>query len=372
MKTLWTARSSVLLGLLLATSSSGDDGLTRAGSVESAATSAASEPAATAAASAFFSRGEHAIVTGWEATPERLESATCGHCHAGAHGEWRDSGHAVAWSDDHFQRAYALEPRRWCRNCHAPLLAQEAGAVRREEGVGCAACHVREGVIRGTQTLDAAPGRHAVLEAAGFSGAEFCGGCHQFPFPKRLLEGTGPAVEYSPNPMQDTLGEWRAAKAKACAECHGGGHRYVGARNREWLSEVFGEPTLSRDEPDVISVSVPLAPRGHTMPTGDLYRSFVFEAAENPKFEPVLARRRYGREFDGYLEQSMFVAGGQSRDTRVPASATRLNLTVDAPTAGGLYLRIRYYRNDPWVHRGWTPDHDSAIVVWSRRVERIP
>jgi hypothetical protein len=365
MRARWTAPCLLLLALLSQTGISGGDAHPPAAQAPTAESNGSTT---VATASALFSRGELAIVTGWEQTPERLHSAACGSCHSRAHSDWRGSGHAAAWSDEHFQRAYALEPRRWCRNCHAPLAAQEAGSVPRAEGVGCAACHVRDGAILGARALPGTPGGHAVARAQGFSEPDFCGGCHQFPFPRHLRDSAAGAVEYSTEPMQDTLAEWRAASASTCVTCHAGGHRYTGPRDEQWLARVFGEPSVSHTEPDVISVRVPLAPRGHAMPTGDLYRSFVFELAETPGFERVLGRRRYGREFDGRLEPSSFIAHGQSRDTRVPAGATSLNMTVDAPRGGWLYARVRYYRNDAWTQQGWTPDPSSASVVWERQL----
>ena len=97
----------------------------------------------------LFSAGRTPIVTGWEDTPWRLESQECARCHAATHEAWSESMHARAWTDPLFQASYVREPLAWCRNCHAPLSAQESGAVPREQGISCAACHVRAGEIGG-------------------------------------------------------------------------------------------------------------------------------------------------------------------------------------------------------------------------------
>lgn len=101
-----------------------------------------------------------------------ISAASCGACHAENHREWSSTLHAGAWRDDFFQadwRRNGLNPI--CRNCHTPLDRQQeriadparfgdgwnAAALAnpafepalRQEGVTCAACHVRDGVVYG-------------------------------------------------------------------------------------------------------------------------------------------------------------------------------------------------------------------------------
>ncbi|HSN99687.1 MAG TPA: hypothetical protein VLS89_15435, partial [Candidatus Nanopelagicales bacterium] len=48
------------------------------------------------------------------------ENRACERCHADIAGEWRGSQHRSAFTDPMFQAALAVEPKAFCRNCHAP------------------------------------------------------------------------------------------------------------------------------------------------------------------------------------------------------------------------------------------------------------
>ncbi len=130
-----------------------------------------------------------------------MDSATCGACHVDQLAEWRDSIHARAWDDDQYQAELAKDPAiRWiCINCHLPLFDQQAqlpvgltngelrqpiqadnptyDAVLRDDAIGCAACHVREGWVEGPTGLS--PGApHRTREGAGLREPAFCTRCH--------------------------------------------------------------------------------------------------------------------------------------------------------------------------------------------------
>jgi hypothetical protein len=326
----------------------------------------------------LFSAGRTPIVTGWEDTPWRLQSEECARCHAPTHGAWAESLHAQAWTDPLFQASYAREPLAWCRNCHAPLSAQESGVVVKEEGVSCAACHVRAGQIVGSRALLGSMSSHAVQAVLGFGGSRLCAGCHQFMFPKATgefpnPEGVTSAVLYSDQPMQNTIEEWRASGAAGCGTCHTGGHRWIGPTDTAWLERQFGDGTLTDSEPGVVSLRVALAARGHALPTGDLFRALHLEVALDEAFERVWFRARYGREFDGQLSSaSVFIQGGQSRDTRIPSTRAALTATFDRPPAQRLFARLRFFFHDRWVGAEWTPDTATARVVWSTAFDLRP
>jgi hypothetical protein len=327
----------------------------------------------------LFSAGRTPIVTGWEDTPWRLESQECARCHAATHGAWSESLHARAWTDPLFQASYVREPLAWCRNCHAPLSAQESGVVAREQGISCAACHVRAGEIVGFRALPASTSSHAVQAVAGFGGSQLCAGCHQFMFPRATGEFPNPdglpsAVLYSDQPMQNTIEEWRASGAAPCGTCHTGGHRWTGPTDEAWLEKQFGDGTLTDSDPGVVSLRVDLAARGHAFPTGDLFRALHLEVALDEAFERVWFRARYGREFDGQLSSaSTFIQGGQSRDTRIPARRAAISATFDRPPAQQrLFARLRFFFHDRWVGAEWTPDTATARVVWSAAFDLRP
>lgn len=101
-----------------------------------------------------------------------LSAAACGACHTAIYREWSTSMHAHAWNDPYFQADYRSEgAKQICLNCHTPLARQQAfrvlgfhggdrwdpvlapnprfEPVLQRQGVSCAACHLRHGVIYG-------------------------------------------------------------------------------------------------------------------------------------------------------------------------------------------------------------------------------
>ncbi|MCP4803853.1 MAG: hypothetical protein GY884_00760 [Proteobacteria bacterium] len=176
------------------------------------ATTVASEglEADLAKAQAFYaSRPEYEQPLGTGLTPvpglPDLSADTCGACHTEIYDEWKVSTHAAAWTDPQLQAEMQKSENRWlCRNCHTPLLvAHEQWAVGledddverpllvdnpsfdaslRDEGITCAACHVREGTIvgPGLATPDApSAAPHAVQADPDFTSEKVCTRCHQ-------------------------------------------------------------------------------------------------------------------------------------------------------------------------------------------------
>ncbi len=111
----------------------------------------------------------------------------CAQCHKAVHEEWRQSAHARAFSDPHFQKALLqrAEPER-CVPCHAPQSALDrlgqmprAREDQREHGVDCRACHVRGDTVHGPDgaTTDA----HGTVKDPTFRGSgsvALCVSCH--------------------------------------------------------------------------------------------------------------------------------------------------------------------------------------------------
>ena len=129
-----------------------------------------------------------------------LSAASCGACHPDAYAEWQVSTHAHAWVDRQFQAEITKSENRWmCQNCHTPLMIQQAqwpvslvnddverpvwvqnpdvSSALQQEGISCASCHVKDGMIVGPNgTQNAA---HPTREDASFRGVEVCLRCHQ-------------------------------------------------------------------------------------------------------------------------------------------------------------------------------------------------
>ncbi len=101
-----------------------------------------------------------------------LSARHCGTCHRANYREWSTTIHRRAWTDSYFQADWRAEGRKQiCLECHTPLTTQQRYRVLgyhggnrwdpalapnpafkqtlRQQGVNCAACHVRHGVIYG-------------------------------------------------------------------------------------------------------------------------------------------------------------------------------------------------------------------------------
>ena len=121
-------------------------------------------------------------------------AADCERCHQEVVLEWRESGHARAWSSETFQAATHAGRAEPCTGCHAPapLVQGEPPALRAErraEGVTCTTCHLStaEGAapltMRGPASRSLPVEVHPVVaEDPLYRSSELCGGCHEATF----------------------------------------------------------------------------------------------------------------------------------------------------------------------------------------------
>lgn len=128
-----------------------------------------------------------------------LRASDCGVCHQNQYRDWQHSTHAAAYTDLQFQAEISKPgaPKELCKNCHIPLGNQREtyadgkanpafDAALQQEGVTCAACHVRvengHSVIVGSQAPiaeKAVPGgTHAVVVDQAYLHGR-CESCHQ-------------------------------------------------------------------------------------------------------------------------------------------------------------------------------------------------
>jgi hypothetical protein len=128
---------------------------------------------------------------------QSLSAQECGNCHADFYKEWKTSIHSQAWTDPYFQVDWKFDrSAQICKNCHIPLDKQQEQLVKgfydsdkwepivepnpdfdadlQHEGVTCAACHLREGKIRGVLGLENTP--HPVQKLDNPN--EICMQCH--------------------------------------------------------------------------------------------------------------------------------------------------------------------------------------------------
>ncbi len=239
-------------------------------------------------------------------TPEGLANLSaqgCNACHWQAHDDWANTPHAKAWSDPEYQEAMArVGNTTACRSCHLPLANQHhrlaAGfvggdftrpqmtenqiwdATLMSEGVTCAACHVRDGVVVSTRAAPDAP--HPVAVSAELHSPELCATCHQLTWPG------------ADRPFYDTYGEWKnSAYAQAgisCQECHmpatpgasaasrfaaRPSHAFAASLDRG-LSVLFDldTPEVQRGSPFPVRVRLQNTGAGHHIPTGSPFKSY--------------------------------------------------------------------------------------------------
>ena len=169
-----------------------------------------------------------------------LRSATCGQCHTEIYEEWKASPHARAFTNPAFQaqlaeaRASEQGDLGWqCVNCHTPAYEQmpqlvaglNLGEVGRpiyldnpwyeahmeEDGVGCATCHVVNGVVHGPWGDSRAP--HAVARSEKLLEDRVCTQCHQA---EQTLPGHTPSCMFDLAATHDA----EAVSGQTCQQCH--------------------------------------------------------------------------------------------------------------------------------------------------------
>ena len=255
-----------------------------------------------------------------------ITSAECGRCHLEQLTDWSRSRHSASAINRLFVVAWKKEPMRWCIDCHGPVSTQ------RDEGVGCAACHLREGVVlAGKPPTDRGQRAHPMRLEPRLRQSEFCGECHQFNFPI----GRKDPVQYGPHPMQNTLTELRASgEVKSCQGCHSP-HRPEGAHDVEALRAAvkLEARVKANDEVRITLRGVGVA---HALPTGDPFRRFRVDLCNDAGCRPAVASVEFGRRL---------VETGPSweltDDRTVPAFGER-TLEVSAPGATRWRLWFAY------------------------------
>lgn len=252
-----------------------------------------------------------------ESIPIEASNAGCGRCHARVLAEWSRSAHRRGLENPRFVAEWSREPLRFCSDCHAPLGAP--GSEGAHEAIGCAACHVRGGVVVAYREPASATAR-ATTRSRTDPNETLCAPCHDFAFPDT---GEAPRSDFVPGqPLQSTFREWRSSTARAaglsCIDCHmrsaAGGHAMA-----------VGTPA----EGPVLAVSVRFvadgvlelrlettARVGHALPTGDVFRQLIVEVRELDG--TLVARELLRRQFVGARDARGHVRLREIRDRRVP------------------------------------------------------
>jgi hypothetical protein len=280
-----------------------------------------------------------------------VSAAVCLDCHPAQVAEWRPSRHARAWTDEVFREGFIQEPLEPCASCHAPFAEQSREALRNlphyrsrrrvdggpivpalpepkaEEGVTCAVCHLRGGVVVGPGLGGVAA--HPVEVSPGLRDGEVCRPCHEFPF----VESVDGRLVVTDEPMQRTWTEWRASgSTETCVGCHmpAGSHRLRGIDDLDWLR---ASVVVSADAAGFTLHSVGV---GHNLPTGDLFRRLSLEV-EGAVVAELGRRFALREEADGLHKREV------ADTTLRPGEARR----VPYPGADRARWRLLYHKGSP-------------------------
>ena len=242
-----------------------------------------------------------------------IRAEQCGNCHKEIYEEWKTSIHSKAYVDPFFQAYWNKDEHIWiCLNCHSPMAPQQPWLIKgledgkvykpikadnphydadyQQEGITCAACHVRDGVIEGPFENIQAP--HPTRYSPRFRSTAICYTCHQVP--------SGPFQFYNGGPCS-TFPEFEAGpyfkEGKICQDCHmpgierslvSGGPLRQGRRHL-WRGGHFPEmlrraasvrlkadrPVLQPGQDVMFTLTLTNAGAGHKIPTGDPDRYFT-------------------------------------------------------------------------------------------------
>jgi hypothetical protein len=317
----------------------------------------------------LLSQGLSPIVLG-----KQVRSEDCVGCHKRVAAEWRTSQHATASTDPIFSASWQNWPKAWCLNCHMPLAQDQIAAFSavpepahrvapralHGEGVGCVACHVRDGQVL-TPSRPSLTGRlfHALRQEPALGESSFCAGCHQFNFQKHTPNFP---FSYGEEPLQNTFAEWEGSGAAAdglrCQDCHmpEGAHTFPGAHSQALLANSLSVQARKGDEGLELTVSARGV--GHRVPTGDPFRRLVVELLEGDEvvyFHQLL--RKHGRDDESwYLRE----------DTTLPTPTTGLDSSrswILAVPGNPEAWRLWMYYGDKRFEKQLEQEHVRQLVA---------
>ena len=270
----------------------------------------------------------------------------CESCHAQIAAEWQHSRHAVAFTNELFQREFSVRRTAWCVTCHAPGVADPAN-VRDDDpaaqrGVDCLACHQRAGQLVARTRAPNSP--HLTRVDPRFGSPSYCGSCHEFSFPR--LDETGMHAADTDVAMQETVSQFSATPAakrgQECKSCHQSspaGHAFPGSHDAGMLRGAVALRICPGDTE--IAIGVQNRGAAHNVPTGGVHRHMVLRAwrstAPESMFEAYI-----GRRFEPLAD-----GGKQKTFDSTIAPQTTSWWTVDPSSLGGaahepIRVELRY------------------------------
>ncbi|GAB4167865.1 MAG: hypothetical protein Fur0039_05910 [Rhodocyclaceae bacterium] len=353
----------------------------------------------------------------FSAQERSLAPADCGACHAAQHADWLTSLHAHAMGPGLLGQLADMDPgdrdaQQDCIRCHAPLAEQAdslaaalsapgesrpgraATSRLHEEGLICAACHVRAHERFGPPRRDgsapeaaarAALPHNGFVASAAFEDSRFCAACHQFEPDGFALAG---------KLLENTYEEWKASRhareARSCQSCH------MPERRHLWRG--IHDPQTTRG---ALSIEAP-APRlsgggvvarlrirntgaGHHFPTYVTPRVVASIWQEDAAGKPLpgtraelVIQRRVPLDLSREISDTRIPAGGEAAlEYALPphprAVALRLRLLVE-PDAfyADLYRSLLASGGGPGrgrasIRKALAAAEGSAYVAWEER-----
>jgi hypothetical protein len=259
------------------------------------------EPAAVPEPTALFSAPLPVEIGDLPHGLANLSAQGCNACHFAAHESWSSSTHATGHASSRFVAAVADLGTPACTVCHLPIASQQPdllvfdaddinrpvgrinpswNATLRTEGVTCAACHVRDGLVIGAEpATGAAP--HPIGWSPELRDSKICATCHQLTWPG------------ANEPLYDTYGEWerspQAAAGISCQDCHMGpgasasqrraNHAFSARAGRgvSVLIDMSPEKIVRGDNAITAVIRLQNTGAGHAWPTGSPFRGIRVE-----------------------------------------------------------------------------------------------
>jgi len=220
-----------------------------------------------------------------------LDPASCGECHADQFAQWRSSLHShtmgpgIGWQ----LQLVDMKTAQSCLRCHAPmteqlaLFSQQRGWSNsrstppdyipenlHQQGLVCAACHVRAHVRHGplASKPNAERNVHGGFEEhEAYSDSRFCANCHQF-------KADGPRI--NGKLRENTYEEWLATdfaqQGQHCQSCHMPQRQHVwrGIHDKEMTRSALGVELAAQPDAEGVyqlEAKITNSGAGHHFPT---------------------------------------------------------------------------------------------------------
>ncbi len=327
-----------------------------------------------------------------------VSAEECGPCHAEIYREWSASMHGHAWKDPYFQVDSRFDgSQQICLNCHTPLVNQQQNLVLgfrdrdkfdpilepntgysaslRDEGVTCAVCHVRNGVIVGPHKTDNAP--HAVEYDPEMSGGiKPCMRCH-------IVPGKRWDTFYSIPPCGTVAEIENAGASIDCISCHmpavkrsgasgamreGRRHLWQGGHTSEQVKK--GLSVEYRQEAGAFVFTLTNRGAAHYVPTGTPDRHLTLEVVLLDANGRELKKEVYMMK--RYILWRPFIV--DIRDTRLPFGQPReFRFAFNDERAAFLDVTVQYHLLDESRRRriGYENTEPIAYPIYHQRISLV-